>query len=62
MYKLLFIKEETKYLCKLLSTMEVCDFELLNSMMEVVKIVEVEVDTKKVPSSRNDQTNCELRN
>ena len=49
-------------MCKLLSTMEVGDYELLSSMVEVVKIVEVEVDTKKVPSSWNDQTNCELRN
>ena len=47
-------------MCKLLSTMEVGDYELLSSMVEVVKIVEVEVDIKKVPSSRNDQTNCEF--
>ena len=45
-YKLLFILEETKYLCKLLSTMEVGDYELLSSMVEVVKIVEVDVHTK----------------
>ena len=49
-------------MCKLLSTMEVGDYELLSSMVEVVKIVEVEVDTKKVPSSQMDQTYCELEN
>ena len=35
-------------------------YMVLNKKVEVVKIVEVEVDTKKVPSSQNDQTNCEF--
>ena len=61
MYKFLFILEETIYLCKLLSTIEVDDYDLLTSMVEVVKIVEGDVFTKKMPSSQNDQTYCEFK-
>ena len=37
-YKLLFILEETIYLCKLLSTLEVGDYKLLSSMVEMVNV------------------------
>ena len=52
-YKLLFILEEISYLCKLLSTMEVGDYELLSKMVEIV-------DDDKVPSSQMDQSYCLL--
>ena len=37
-YKLLFILKETIYLCKLLSTLEVGNYKLLSSMVEMVKV------------------------
>ena len=37
-YKLLFILKETIYLFKLLSTLEVGDYKLLSSMVEMVKV------------------------
>ena len=37
-YKLLFILKETIYLCKLLSTLEVGNYNLLSSMVEMVNV------------------------
>ena len=37
-YKILFIVEETIYLGKLLSTLEVGDYELLSNMVEMVVV------------------------
>ena len=37
-YKILFILEEIIYLCKLLSTLEVGDYEFLSNMVEMVVV------------------------